>query len=58
MLEALLVRVVGGSFAERYVDSMLGKKNILIEYIVLMGFFSYVSVTFSTSDYSAIGQLP
>lgn len=27
MLEALLVRVVGGSFAERYVDSMLGKKE-------------------------------
>lgn len=27
MLEALLVRVVGGSFAERYVDSMMGKKE-------------------------------
>lgn len=33
------------------------KKNILIELYCFNGiFFSYVSVTFSTSDYSAIGQ--
>lgn len=51
--------VVGESFARRYVDSMLGKKkNILIELYSFNGifFFSYASVTCSTSDYSTIGQ--